>query len=361
MAAMGIDFMVRRDDLHRTRIAESDPADLQPGEARLDVSAFGLTTNNITYAVFGEAMSYWNFFPAEEGWGRVPVWGFADVAESRHDDVAEGSRVFGYFPMSSQLVVTADHVSERGFVDASPHRSELPATYNLYRLVDADLGYEEDYEDQQMLLWPLFATSFVIDDFLADNGLLNSGAAVLSSASSKTAIGTAFRLAEREGVEAIGLTSPGNIGFVEELGKYDRVVSYDEVASLPEQRAVYVDMSGDPEVRSAVHGHYGEALAYDCVVGDTHWEKTESPATDLSGPKPVFFFAPDQFAKRIGDWGPEELEKRLADAWRRFAKWTDEWLEIAHGEGPDAVERVYLELLDGRSKPSVGHVLSLQP
>ena len=33
---------------------------------------------------------------------------------------------------------------------------------------------------------------------------------LLSSASSKTAYGTAFQLAQREGIEVIGLTSPGN-------------------------------------------------------------------------------------------------------------------------------------------------------
>ena len=41
------------------------------------------------------------FFPAESGWGRVPVWGFADVVGSRHQALAEGVRVFGYLPMST--------------------------------------------------------------------------------------------------------------------------------------------------------------------------------------------------------------------------------------------------------------------
>ena len=43
-------------------------------------------------------MSYWGFFPAEPGWGRMPVWGFAKVLESRSEALEEGIRVYGYLP-----------------------------------------------------------------------------------------------------------------------------------------------------------------------------------------------------------------------------------------------------------------------
>ncbi len=39
----------------------------------------------------------------------------------------------------------------------------------------------------------------------------------------------------------------------------------------------------------------------------------------------------------------------------------DGWVQIRHGFGPDAVQSAYLELVDGRSDPAVGHVLSLWP
>src|SRR3954449_2924111 len=182
-----MDFLVRRDDLHSCRVADADAADLGPGEALLEIDSFGLTTNNITYAVFGDAMSYWSFFPAEEGWGRVPVWGFANVAAAGDTGLGEGGRVFGYFPPSIQLVVVPERVDARGFVDAAPHRASLPATYNSYALVDELPLYEQRFEQQQMLLWPLFYTSFLIDDFLGGEGLFGAETAVVSCASSKTA------------------------------------------------------------------------------------------------------------------------------------------------------------------------------
>lgn len=355
-----MDFQVRRDDLHACRVVDRDSPELESGQALLEIDAFGLTTNNITYAVFGEAMSYWNFFPAEEGWGRVPVWGFANVAEGGGTDLREGSRVFGYFPPASELVVLPERTDSRGFVDASPHRASLPSAYNSYALVDGQPMYEERHEAEQMLLWPLFFTSFLIDDFLGGEDLFGAGTAVVSSASSKTALSAAFLLARRDGVEVVGLTSPGRVEFVEGLDVYDRVVAYPDVASLPATPAVYVDIAGDAQVRGAVHRHFADELRHSAVVGATHWEAPADESGDpLPGTQPQFFFAPDHVRRRSADWGRDELDRRVAEAWRPFVEWASGWLQIARGEGPEAVETAYLELLDGRTNPSVGHVLSL--
>ncbi len=167
-----MDFLIARDDLHNIRFQESAVREPAPGEALLSVSAFGLTSNNITYATFGERMSYWDFFPAQEGWGRVPVWGFADVSESRVPGLQAGARFYGYLPPSSTLMVSPDRVSDRGFRDASAHRSALPAAYNGYTLTATDPIYTQETEDAQMLLRPLFFTSWLIDDFLARERVL---------------------------------------------------------------------------------------------------------------------------------------------------------------------------------------------
>jgi hypothetical protein len=355
-----LDLLIKRDDLRDCRVQESEPVDLEPGQALLGVDSFGLTSNNITYAVFGDSMSYWDFFPTEAGWGRLPVWGFADVTESAAEGLAEGTRIFGYFPASTHLVVVPERINERGFVDSSPHRSALPGAYNIYRRVDADPTYDAGHEDQHMLLMPLFFTSFLIDDFVGDSDLFGASAVVLSSASSKTALAAAFLLAQREGVDVIGLTSSGNLDFVERAGSYDSVLAYEDVSSLPDDPAVYLDISGNGGVREAVHRHYGDRLVHSALVGDTHWEVTEDGGGELPGPQPTFFFAPDRIVKRAADWGPDGLETRLADAWRPFVEWTGRWLEVVHGRGPDATERTYRELLEGHTNPAVGHVLSMQ-
>jgi NADPH:quinone reductase-like Zn-dependent oxidoreductase len=357
-----MDFEVRRSDLHQSRIVDQAPPDLAPGEALLRVDAFALTANNVTYGVAGDALRYWDFFPPEDDeWGRIPVWGFADVVATTHDGVAEGTRVYGYYPMSTHLVVTPGRVEPLSFTDVAPRRASLPGAYNQYQRLDADPTHDPAHDDYRMLLWPLFFTSFVIDDFLEDNAFFGAATVIVSSASSKTAIGTAFQLEQHKTVDVIGLTSERNVDFVESLGVYNRVVLYGDVDGLDQAQAVYVDVAGDASVRSAVHRAFGDRLAYSMMVGVTHWDEPAAAPDDLPGPAPSFFFAPTQISKRSKDWGRAGLRDRVASAWGRFAGFCDGWVRIQHGHGPEAVEQVYLEVLEGRSDPTVGHILSMWP
>jgi len=354
------DFLVKRDDLRQCRIAESAAPELEPGQALLRVERFGMTANNVTYAVMGEAMSYWDFFPAADGWGRVPVWGFAEVERSEADGVEAGTRIYGYLPPSSHLVVTPANADPSGFVDGSPHRAALPSAYHRYLATATDPFYRAETEEIQMLLRPLFFTSFLIDDQLDDEGLTGRGPIVISSASSKTAIAAAFLLAQRDGVELVGLTSPRSAEFVAGLGIYDQTVAYDAIDSLERGPATYVDVSGDGAVRQAIHSHYGDELVHSMAVGVTHWEDFGTGEGELPGPAPAFFFAPSRVTKRAEDWGRAELETRVAAAWHPFCEWTAAWLETIPNQGFEGVRDAYLDVLEGRVEPRAAHVISLR-
>ena len=356
-----VDFEVRRDDLRTTRLVPADPGRLAPGEgqALLRIDHFAFTANNVTYAVAGDLMSYWNFFPAEPGWGRVPVWGFADVVASRCHGVAEGARFYGYYPMSTHLVVAPVSAGPASFIDGAAHRQPMAGAYNQYRNTAADPGLAAGGEEAQMLLQPLFITAFLIDDYLAENAFFGARTAVLSSASSKTAIGLAFQLAQRGAMEVVGLTSARNAAFVTGLGCYDRVLSYGEVGALdPSHAALFVDMAGNGEVQSAVHHHFGANLVHSSSVGLTHWEhgKRES---GLPGAEPAFFFAPTRLQKRFADWGPAGFTERIGAAFGAFSGLAQRALHVVRGRRTD-VERVYRDTLEGRAAPDAGHVLTLQ-
>jgi len=366
--AVPLEFLVRRDDLRAHKCAPAvAPATLAPGQVLLSVDAFAFTSNNVTYAAFGEAMSYWNFFPAPDGWGRIPVWGFGTVLASTMEGFRPGERFYGYFPMSGWVVVQPERVSEAGFFDGAAHRKPLHAVYNQYLRTATDPGYDPAREAEQMLLRPLFVTSFLLDDFLADNAFFGARSVVLSSASSKTAYGTAFQLAQRgargQRPEIVGLTSASNRAFVEALGCYDRVLAYNEIESLSRDTpTIYVDMSGDGAVRKAIHAHFGDLLKYSCSVGGTHWDALAAGG-GLPGPRPTLFFAPAQIKKRMADWGPAEMQKRIAAAWKAFlgavCSPSQGWMKVVRGKGAADIERVYRAMLDGRAKPDEGHILSL--
>jgi hypothetical protein len=351
------DLLVSRSDLTKTRLDSVDEPEAAPGQVVLRVDRVGLTANNVTYAVMGDAMSYWQFFPAPEGWGHVPLWGFADVVSSAVEGVSVGQRFFGYYPTASHLVVEAGSVGPGGFRAIDEHRAGLPSPYNGYQLVDADPAYEKEREDLQALYRPLFFTSFMLADFLSDNSHFGAATAVLSSASSKTAYGTAFLL---EGVHRVGLTSPSNLEFTRSLGCYEEVLSYDDARSLPaDVLTLYVDMAGSAPLRAALHEHLVESLVHDAVVGMTHIEETGHGGGGLPGPKPQFFFAPDQMVKRRADWGAGGIEDRYGAAWRSFVPHVEKWVDVVVGQGPPALEQVWLEVLGNRSAPRAGNVLSL--
>ena len=100
------ELIVRKNELANARLRSTSAAPLAEGQVRVRIDHFALTSNNITYAAFGEAMNYWQFFPTgEEGWGAIPVWGFGTVTESLQPDVAVGERLYGYWPMADQVVL----------------------------------------------------------------------------------------------------------------------------------------------------------------------------------------------------------------------------------------------------------------
>ena len=356
-------MVVQRNDLRTLRWTDSPAQALPDGAVRMRIDAFALTSNNITYAAFGEAMNYWQFFPTgDASTGCVPVWGFASVVESGCPGVEVGERFYGYWPIGDDIVLQPEGLHAGGFTDGAEHRRALHAIYNQYVRCSADPGYVAEREAQQALLRPLFATSFLIDDFLADNGFFGAATVIMSSASSKTAYGTAFCLAQRGGVSVVGLTSPANAEFTRSLGCYDDVLMYDEVATLPETPSVYVDFSGDAAVRAEVHGRLGEQLTYSCAVGGTHWDALGG-GSELPGPAPVLFFAPEQARKRIAEWGPEGFQERMATAWTAFMEPVTNaerpWLTVVTSQGRDAIEHCYTALLDGTIPANEGHILSV--
>ena len=227
-------LQVRRTAFAETRIVESAIPELAEGQILAKVDKFALTANNVTYALAGDALGYWKFFPVEEPWGIVPVWGFADVVASRSPEIPVGERLWGYWPMASHVVLTPSRVSPRGFFDASPHRQSLAATYNSYARTANDPPELKAIEDQRCILFPLYATSYILYDYLVDNAFFGAEDVLITSISSKTGMGLGKLIMDHgEGrPRVIGLTSPANVDYVKGLGVCDVVATYESIPEL---------------------------------------------------------------------------------------------------------------------------------
>ena len=354
-----MDYLIKRDDLRDCHWADAPVADLADGMARLRVDAFALTANNVTYATFGEAMEYWKFFPAgSPEFGRVPVWGFATVIESRTAGVDVGSRVYGYLPISNTFDVKPARISKESFLDGAEHRQGLAPIYNTYVLTAADPTYDPAFEAQQMLFRPLFTTGWMIDDCLMETGDPVPETVVISSASSKTAMALAHCLKTRGVVEAVALTSPGNVKYVESTGLYARTQTYDQVDSMHARGlTAFVDFLGRPALTADVHNALKDRLVRSLVIGVTDWEGNRAPIS-LPDPQPEFFFVPTYAAQRAKDVGADVLNQKLGKSLMAFYRASSAFVTPQEDAGMDAIDAAWHDTLEGKVSPATGRILT---
>lgn len=362
------EFQVKKHQFSESRLVHNSQTEHQPeaaeGEIVVRVEAFSFTANNITYAAAGDQLGYWQFFPPSgddtEGWGVIPVWGFAKVVESRHGEVAEGERLFGYFPPASFLKMSPSRVSAQRLFDGAEHRAKLPAGYNSYSRVDAEPGYDPSADDERMLLWPLHITSFCLWDQLQENDWYGARQVLILSASSKTSIGLAYALdADESAPTAIGLTSSRNLDLVRSLDLYDQSLSYDALTDLDASKpTVIVDMSGSGDLLGQLQARLGEQMKYCINVGITHWDEFR-PDSGIPRDRSEFFFAPSHIQMRMKDWGPEEFADRTSAFLRDTARKSRSWLKLRRIDGLEGLAEIYPEVCGGKIPADEGLIIQL--
>jgi len=333
------------------------------GEVVCRIDCFGLTFNNITYATYGDVIGYWRFFPTrQDGWGLLPVWGYADVIDSGVDGIEAGQRYYGYWPSAQYLKVRPGKITRHSFRDDAGHRKDLPEIYNWYQRTDDDPLHDPESEPLHVIYRPLFITAFCLADFLVENELFQARQIIISSASSKTAYAAAFCLRQLSDVEMIGLTSSGNKAFVERLGLYSQVLSYDELDRLDTAiPMVYVDIAGNPDLQSTVHQNFGDQLVHDASVGSAQSLTPPDPTRELPGPRPEFFFAPTWIARRHADWGAAGFNQRAGKATAAFHDYVrqKELIKLVEKQGLEAAMEVLTDMLSGHTDPLEGNVIRL--
>ncbi|MEM7688359.1 MAG: DUF2855 family protein [Pseudomonadota bacterium] len=356
---------VRKDALTDTALVSAETPPLAEGAVRFKVESFSVTANNITYAVVGDGFKYWDFFPPKadnpEGLGVVPMWGHAVAIESNCDDIAVGERIYGYLPMGTHLDVVPGKVHEGGFSDMTDYRQPMSPVYNAYTRLAADPEHDPARENERMIYGPLFKTGFIIDYFMASEQWFGATQVVLTSASSKTAMGLASVAKQKSpGIKRIGLTSPGNVDFVKATGLYDEVVAYDDLGGVATEPTVSVDFAGNAKLLAGIHTHFGDALKYSCLVGATHIEERGGGmggAADLPGPKPTLLFAPDHFVAFFSEHGPVEGGKMIAKTWNGFLDAVEGTVDIVTLKGLEAARETYLTMVGGSVDPAKGIVI----
>lgn len=319
------EIWVDRKNYRHTKIIEKPLPEVGDGEILLKVDKYGLTANNVSYALSGDMIGYWDYFPVitddDVNWGKVPVWGVADIVQSNCDGVEAGERIYGFFPMATHVVMKPGKIKEQSFIDAAEHRQGLPGLYNGYNRTQSEPEFYQSLETERCLLFPLFITGYVLADLLADNQYWDARQVLIGSVSSKTGfIMAAFLKSETDfNGKIIGLTSAANKIFVESLGDCDQVVTYGDEAKIEKNiPSIYADMSGNGELRRILHNQLGENMVRSIGVGATHWEEERSGG-DMPGAKPEFFSHQPKLAKEMKNGDQASCSKKLTQhvpGWR---------------------------------------------
>lgn len=344
-------FQILKSDQSQHRLVEVAAPEIGEGEALLTVRQFALTANNVTYAQAAELFKYWDFFPASDpNWGLMPVWGFAEVSQSRVPELAVGTLVYGYLPPATHLRVQPEAFRSGHFVDASPHRAHLAKVYNQYRLIDA-------MDPRAPLLEPLFATSWTLRGYAQSRDWFDAQQVLILSASGKTSLGLAHSL---QGViPTIGLTSKGNAAFVQSTGLYDQVATYDDISALAQDTpTLIIDMSGNAALIDQLSQHLDDKLKYVIKVGLSHWSSAKGLGK-VAADRAETFFAPSYIAEFTKANGSAALAKEMAAFLSGAFAASQEWIAIKQLEGLGKIQGAYNSIRAGHQNPAEGVVISL--
>lgn len=371
------EFQIHKTNIANSRIADVDltTSALKSGQVLLAVDTFALTANNVTYAVMGDKLGYWQFFPPHkhaldeqqvdtQNWGILPVWGFADVVTSKCEAVPVGERLFGYFPPASHVLMSPSNISETTWFDGSEHRSALPAGYNIYRRVAAELDYNKAQEQERMLLYPLHITAFALYDYFQENKWFGASQLVMLSASSKTSTGLAYGVKDHNDSgnprpAMIALTSTQNKEMVSGLNAYDNTLSYDEISQIDNRKpTLIVDMSGNGKTLSVLHKHLSDNMVFCSNVGITHWGDFDAHA-DIIKERSHMFFAPSQIQKRIQDWGPKIFEQKSSEYLRHSIGESRAWLKMTEIDGLEQLKGIFPDICEGKIPPEAGLIIKI--
>lgn len=271
--------------------------DLVDGQVTVHIVRLAFTANALTYCFCGGPPLYTlSNFPvpdgllsedvdtAPTGYGRCPCWGVGVVSASRCPGVSVGERIYGFFPMSPTTVLQPVFVQRKGglsFVDGNACRKDVIVAYKTYAdkpLMSTKPGQEmsADEEDFHHACGSVFATGWSFPFCAAQlPSERTPDTMVITAASSRTSIAGAFASRFHAGVlfaDVVGLTSEKRKEYVESLGVYDEVVTYEQLEEkLDASQATCVfDVAGSAELMRRLYAHLGASIVDYQKVGIAH-------------------------------------------------------------------------------------------
>lgn len=266
------------------------------------------------------------------------------------------------------------------------HPDRRPYNQLLRCATDPQYDSSPQMEDLTMLYRPLFWTSFWCEDWLFKSGYRGANNILISSASSKTAFCLAYLIRKRfdrgevSQKRVIGLTSKRNVAFTIGLSLYDDVVEYDSLATsastrvLPDQPWMYVDVSANDVLNTAVIAHLGQNLVASIALGMTNLSPSAPNALSANWTLNTFaddgekrkssdsmeaFFMVEWLNVRKHQLSPRDIHRMQDKAWKELMRDCVGWVSLERVFGAEDVKRAYERVVTEGFKPHEGFIWSL--
>lgn len=320
---MAWQYEIDRNDLRTDRI-ERNPVKRSD---RARVLQFALTANVVTYALTGGRFGYWKLFPTEAPWIVPPAWGEAALAD--------GSIAFGLVPTGSHVPLDLAPTTS-GWRETSAHRASIDPGYNRYVPASGSLREREN----ALLFRPLVVLGLVLERWLREEGWFEASRVLVSSASSKSALGYAMQ--HRNGPPLHALTGAANRTFVERTRLYESVFIYDDPPPIAANTLI-LDFTGDSALVNRLRDRKNDRIPI-VRIGATY-----AHSASLEGD--TVFFAPKRIGQEIAVHGLEAFERDRSAAIARFEKHSTDWFSREYVDGPDAICHAFRDLLANRVSP----------
>jgi len=134
-------------------------------------------------------------------------------------------------------------------------------------------------------------------------------------------------------------------------------MSYDEISHLNNnEKFVVIDFTGNHDTQFQLQTLLNNNLMYNCLVGLVDWQNQE-------GEKPLpnkgeFFFAPTHAEKRQRVWGLTGFQQKVGADWQQFITAIQSIISINKPIGPEKLEQLHLNMLNGEINPKHGNIVS---
>ncbi|RDW68898.1 DUF2855 family protein [Aspergillus mulundensis] len=224
---------------HLTIDVPPSDSPLKPSSVRIRSSLLSLTSNNLSYALLGTYMHWWDTCPVPltlpppynnpSDYGIVPAWGLATVLDSTIPSLTPGTILWGFWPTGSHafdLTLTPAELPGH-YKEVSAHRKDVLPLYNRYRVFDTQ-GNDLSTFGWDAAVGTIFVAGYLLAEYMftpdpashpaihpsepgalewkASDADLSKSIFVSLGASTKTARSTAFNFFARSpGTEPLGL------------------------------------------------------------------------------------------------------------------------------------------------------------